>query len=283
MESANDGTSGLLDEMVNQLNVIVSYLPSVLTIVLILTLGWIVARLARRLVRKLGMASNQWLIRMFPGGILSGARMSSLVVSLISEILFWAIIFISVTIAARFAELGSVSQWLERITAQLPNLIAGIGIVIVGYFLSVLAREQVPGQTGTERSSANLFVGRIVQAAVLSCALIVGLDQIGIEVTLLIGLAIVAVAGILTAVAVSFALSARTHISNLIGARNAHAHLCVGMTVQVGEYHGEIVELTPTLIALDTNEGRVLLPGKLIDESVILVKNLNSGEESKDD
>ena len=113
--------------------------------------------------------------------------------------------------------------------------------------------------------------GRIVQLAVFAIALIVGLDQVGIDVTLLIGLTLVCAAAILTAIAVAFATGARTHISNLIGVRTAHAHLSAGMTIKVNGIQGEIVELTATLIALETDAGRVLLPGRLIDEGVITV------------
>ncbi len=281
MESTNDGANGLLDAVMSQLNVLVSYLPGFLAVVLILAVGWIVARLARRVVRRVGSASNQWLTRAFPSGIFSGARMSSFAVTLLSEVVFWAIILIAVTMAARFAELGSVSLWLDRIAAQLPNFVAGIGIVVVGYFLSVFAREQFLPQTGTDASSAVPFVGRIAQAVVFSVALIIGLDQVGIDVALLIGLAVVITAGILAAVAVAFASGARAHVSNLIGIRTAQANLSAGMTIQVGETQGEIVEFTSTLIALDTDKGRVLVPGRLADEAVITVMSPISNQEDR--
>lgn len=283
MESSNDGTTGLLEAVTSQLNVMVGYLPRVLSVVVILIVGWIIARLARRIVKKIGTASNQWLTRVFPSGIFSGARMSSLAVTLLGEIIFWATILITVTVAARFAELGSVSHWLDRITAQLPNLIAGISIVVVGYFLSVFAREQLPTETSTQTPSVSPVFGRIAQTAVFSIALIIGLDQAGIDVALLIGLMVVITAGILTALAVAFASSARTHISNLIGVRAAYANLSAGMTIQVGDIQGEIIEFTPTLIALDTDDGRVLLPGRLVDESVITVMTPARTEEAKND
>jgi predicted permease len=279
MESTNNDANVLLDIAINQLNVMVSYLPSILAVVLILGVGWSIARLARRAARKIGAASNRVLARAFPSGIFSGARMSSLAVTLISEVVFWATILITATMAARFAELGSVSQWLDRITAHLPNLIAGIGIVVVGYFLSVFAREQLISQTSNEQLSSNSFKGRIAQAVVVSIAFIIGLDQVGIDVALLIGLTVVAAAGILTAVAVAFALAARTHISNLIGVRAAHDNLRPGMTIQVGDIQGDVVELTSTLIALDTDKGRVLVPGKLVDEAVITVMSPISNQE----
>lgn len=281
MDSEKDDTAGLITAITDQLNIVVSYLPGILAMVVILVIGWLIARLARRAVKRVGAASNQWLARIFPSGLFSGARMSSLAVALLSEVIFWAIIVISLTVAARFAEFGSVSQWLDRITAHLPNVIAGIGIVLVGYFLSVFLREQFVSQAGA--STTNPMAGRVAQAAVVAIALIIGLDQIGIDVALLIGLVVVTTAGILTAMSVAFATGARTHISNLIGVRTAHASLSPGMTIQVGDITGEIVEFTSTLIALETKDGRVLVPGRLTDEAVITIVTPKSNEGDLDE
>ena len=283
MESEDEAASGLLDAIVSQLDAMISHLPDILTVVLILTAGWIVARLARRVVRRIGTASNQWLVRVFPSGMLSGARMSSWALTFVSEIVFWAAILIAVTIAANSAELGSVSQWLDRITAQLPNFIAGIGIVVVGYFLGVFVRGQFLTQASATSVPSNALIGRLAQVAVVSIGLIIGLDQVGIDVALLIGLAVVITAGILTALAVAFASGARTYISNFIGIRSAHANLSAGMTIQVGDIQGEVVEFTPTLIALETEKGRVLVPGRLFDEAVITVISPVNSEEGRND
>jgi hypothetical protein len=280
MESVSDGLRLILDSIVSQLDAIAGNLPGILAIVLILVLGWIVARIARRLTRRFGDASNQFLARAFPSGIFSGARMSSLVVTLLGEVVFWATILVAITMAARFAEMGPVSQWLEQITANLPNLIAGIAIVVVGYFLSVFVREQLDPQSGARGTSMSPLAGNVAQSAVIAIAFIIALDQIGIDVVLLVALTVVVAAAILMALAVAFALSARTHICNLIGVRGARSNISVGMTIQIGEIVGEVVELTTTVVALETDVGRMLVPGKLVDESVITVVRHSTNQEA---
>jgi hypothetical protein len=280
MDPTNGGASVFIESAINQMNAFIGHLPGILAGMLILVVGWLAARLVRRVVRRLGAATNRLLASTFPSGVFSGTRMSSLVVTLFSETAFWAMLLIAVSAAARFAALGTVSQWLDRITGYLPNLVAGISIVVVGYFLSVFTREQL-APTSEESTAPEPLHARIAQGVIVLIAFIVGLDQVGIDVALLIALTVAAAAAILIGLVVAFTTGARSHISNLVGARTARANLSAGMTIRVGDIEGEIVELNATLVALDTDIGRVLVPGKMLDESVITVLNPDNAEEGQ--
>ncbi len=281
MESENSWFGSFVDAVSNQLGVGANYLPSVLAAILILVLGWAVARLARGAVRRVAQASNRFLERAFPDGMLAGARVSSLTGTLLGEVVFWVIVLMSVTIAAEVAGLSAISDWLDRITEYLPQLIAGITIVVVGFFLSVYVREQVASQTSPDDSGRRMLLGKVVQGLVMTAVLIVGLDQIGIEVALLIALFVVCVAALLIGLAVAFALGARSHVSNLIGVRSARRHLSTGVKIRIGDIEGEILEITSAQIALDTDQGKTIVPGKFVDEHVTIIVAPEAGQDAK--
>jgi hypothetical protein len=200
----------------------------------------------------------------------------------LGENAFWLIVLVTVTIASGVAGLSAISEWLDRITAHLPSLIAGVTIVVVGYFLGVYVREQVAPQTTARTSRQSLFLGRVAQGFVVSTALIVGLDQIGIDVALLIALWVACVAALLIGLAVAFALGARSHVSNLIGVRAARRHISAGVRIRINEIEGEILEITPTQIALDTDQGKTLVPGRFIDEHLITIMAPDNDRDAKD-
>lgn len=283
MESDKSWWSAYLDALWDQIRAGADYVPGLLGAILVLVLGWVVARFARHAIKRVARASNNLLERSFPSGMLAEARVSQLAAVLVGEIVFWVILLISVTIAAGIAGLSTISEWLDRITAHLPNLVAGIAIVVVGYFLSVYVREQVAPGAGSGGSAQNRLLARIAQGLVVSTALIVGLDQIGIDVALLVALSVVSVAALLTGLAVAFALGARSHVSNLVGVRSARQHLSPGVRIRVDDIEGEILEITPTQIALTTNQGKVLLPGRIADEKTITIVAVDVAEDAKDD
>lgn len=282
MESNSSWFGSYLDAIWDQIKVGADYIPSLLAAILLLVFGWVIARLARHAIRKLADASNSFLERTFPSGILAEARVSTLVATLLGEIVFWAILLIAVGIAAGIAGLSAVAEWLDRITAHLPNLIAGIAIVVVGFFLSIYIREQVTPQATPGGSRQRLLLGQVAQGLVISTALIVGLDQIGIDVALLVALTVVIVAALLTGLAVAFALGARSHVSNLIGMRSARRHLNPGVRIRIDDIEGEILEITPTQIALTNEQGKILVPGRFIDEQAIIILTPDTGEDPED-
>ena len=281
MESENSWFGSFVDAVWDQIGVGAGYLPSFLAAILILVFGWAVARLARGAVRRLAHASNRFLERAFPDGMLAGARVSSLTGTLLGEVVFWAILFITATIAAGIAGLSAISEWLDRITEYLPQLIAGVTIVVVGFFLSVYVREQVASQTSPDDSGRRMLLGKVVQGLVMTAVLIVGLDQVGIEVALLIALFVVCVAALLIGLSVAFALGARSYISNLIGVRSARRHMSTGVKIRIGDIEGEILEITSAQIALDTDQGKTIVPGKFVDEHVTIIVAPEANQDAK--
>ncbi|MDH3305850.1 MAG: mechanosensitive ion channel [Gammaproteobacteria bacterium] len=282
MESGNSWFGSYLDAVWDQIKAGADYFPTVLAAVLLLVIGWIIARLARHAIERLAAASNSFLERTFPSGILAEARVSTLVATLLGEIAFWAILVITVTIAAGIAGLGAVAKWLDRITAYLPSLIAGIAIVVAGFFLSVYIREKVAPRTATDESRQRLLLGRVAQSIVIAMALIVGLDQIGIDVALLVALFVVSVAALLGGLAASFAMGSRSHVSNLIGVRSARRYLSAGVRIRIDDIEGEILEITPTQVALTTEEGKILVPGRFIDEHAVIIVTPDVDQERRD-
>jgi hypothetical protein len=272
MESTRTWASDLFETLREQARDSISYLPDLLGALLVLVLGWILARLVRRAALGLALASDRWLKRTFPSGILSGARMSPLTGKFISELLFWSILLIAVTVASRIAGFDTISEWLGRITTNLPNILAAFVIVVIGFLISIFVREQLTSSAGpAARSRQNVLLGKLAQAAIVSVAFIVGLDQLGIDVLLLTALIVVAAAALSITFGISVALGTRSYMRNLVGMRTARASLAAGLHIRIGSVEGQILEITATQVTLETEQGKVLVPGSYFDEQVTVI------------
>ncbi len=272
MESTRTWVTELFETLGAQARESISYLPDVLGAVLVLMLGWILARLARRAALGFALASNRLLKRAFPSGILSGARMSPLMGTFIGELLFWCILLIAVTVAADYAGFDAISEWVGRITTNLPNMIAAVVIVVIGFLISIFVREQLASSAApAARSRQNALLGRLAQVAIVTVAFIVGLDQLGIDVLLLTALIVIAAAALSITFGVSVALGTRSYMRNLIGMRTARASLEPGLHIRIGSVEGQILEVTATQITLETEQGKVLVPGSFFDEQVTVI------------
>ncbi len=283
MESAQTELSALQRSLSETLTSIIDYAPSFLAALLVLFIGWLIARMVRSAARRLFGTINRLLDRFFQKGRLSSARLPSGAAALLGEISFWVILFLAVTIAARIAGLPAVSTWLNQIVVFLPNLLIGALIIVVGYFVGLVAGEQVEQTATAANSTQSVLIGRLAGGAVFVTGTIIGLDQMGVNVTFLVALFAALVGAIFVGFSIAFGLGARDYVSNLIGARTARQKLDAGSLVRVGGTEGKILEITQTQIALDTEEGRVLVPARLTEETGVLIVSRDRAGETQDE
>lgn len=284
MNSTTGWVTELIETLGDQLRTGIDHLPSVLGAIVVLVLGWLLARMLRRVMQGVSSASNRFLNRFFPSGIFAGARMSRFMTTLIGELVFWSVVFLTLAVAARVAGLSTMSEWLDRIAVYLPNLIAAFAIVVIGYLLGILVRHQLLPQSATRiGEDQNALFGRLAQGTAITIALIMGLDQLGIDVILPVVLLAIAAAAISITLGVSIALGARSYMSNLVGMRSVQGQLTPGLAIRVNGVDGQVLEVTPSQIMLETDDGTALIPGQLVSESVTIILSPAGGDTTNDE
>ncbi len=260
VQSVSSAASRLLEQFVE-------FLPTLFGAAVVLLVGWLVARMLRSAVRRLLRWSNQFFDRRMGLERARALRFSPAIVQLLGNITFWLIILFTVTLATRILGLVAFSAWLDRVVAYLPTLLAGGLIILAGWVISTLARDLTAATITSARLAHAEVFARGVQGAILVMALVLGINQIGIDVTLLIALIAILAAAIAGAMALAFALGARNLVSNLIGSHYMQQHYEPGQMARIGDVEGEIIELTPVGIVLATGRGRVTIPAKVFNES----------------
>lgn len=267
----------LNDWVVETMAAIFSALPSIIAAIAILVIGWLVAGLSRSLVRRMSHGINRIMERVFRTGDLASTRLSAPMIAVVAEVAFWIVVFITVTIAMRVGGFTLISSWLDKIVVHLPNLIAGLLIIALGFFSSVYAGKLVDSGIGEKTAEKSLLPGLVVRGFIFTAMLIIGLDQLGVEVTFLIALLTVVTGAILIGFSIAFGLGARAHVSNLIAARSAQNLLQVGLTIRICGVEGSVLEVSSSHIVLDTEAGQTLIPTKMIDENMVEILTPHEG------
>jgi hypothetical protein len=247
------------------------YLPYLLGALTLIVVGWLVARLLRALFMRVGAGLNRLLDRVAQPLGARQLRLAQPIITLIGNVIFWVVVLIFAATAARIGRLDAFTAWLDRIVAYLPTLLAGGLIALAGYLVSTLIRDVVSATVASTGSSQADLFGFIAQSAVFLSAVVIGLDQIGIDVTLLITLLGIVVGGSLLGIVFAFGFGARTFVGNLIAAQQVRQILEPGSVVRVAEEEGQVLEITPTSIVLVGAKGRLMVPAKVFQEQTTLI------------
>jgi len=279
------------------------WLPNLFAAIVLLIVGWLAARFAKVLTLRLVTLLDGAIQRLFqrrgatapPSALASGRVVGELVFwvvmlffltaamhilgalasgRVVGELVFWVVMLFFLTAAMHILGVETFTAWMHRVLGYLPTLVVGALIILAGFLVSSLARDIVIAAAPLETASRRLL-GRGAQAIILVTAIVIGADQIGINITFVVIITSVILAALLGGVALALSLGARTYVANLIGARYLRETYRVGQRVRIGEQEGRVLEFSATAIVLETTAGRMNIPGKVFNElpSVLLVGN----------
>lgn len=246
---------------------ILEHLPAVLGAVVLLLVGWGVARMLRYTTEKLTEKTVVRLARTRPMDTrVQQPRSYGAAPTIASRIVFWVVLLFFVLAASEVLELEVISSLLSSVTAYLPRLFAGLLMLFIGLWLAEVTRaiiRRTSTRTGIEQGE---ILGRLGQILVLLIVFSVAAGQIGIDNTLLVALVAILFGVMFGAIALAFSFGAKTTIANLLGAQSITQAYSPGDSIRIGEIEGKILCITRTSVILETHEGQTLIPAKRFSE-----------------
>jgi small-conductance mechanosensitive channel len=204
--------NNLIAEPVRQmLTRILAYLPILLGALIILIVGWLVAKAIRGIIN--------WLLKVVrfdtladKAGITEVLRKGDLKTTareVLSGIVYWLIIIMVLVMTVDALGLPKASDVLASLFAYVPNVIAALLVLVVAMFLASF----VSGIVRTAAGNANLpkpeiFAG-ISRWAIIIFAVTIALEQLGIAPLLVTAAFNIILGGICLALALAFGLGGK--------------------------------------------------------------------------
>ena len=260
-------------QWLDQLN---AYLPNLFGSALLMLFGWAIASLLKSLSVRMTGILNRIFSRLFSKGSLAKFRLSEPLIALFSKIIFWSTILVFAIISTQILGLTAFSVWFNRLVSYFPSLVAGGLIILAGILFSSLGRDLAVSAAASAPLSQRKILGGVVQGVILFTAVIIGLDQIGIEVNFLITLLAITMGALLGSLALALGLGTKDLVSNLISGHHVQKFYKPGQKVRFGNAEGVILELTPVSIVLSTDEGRMTVPAKMFhaEPSLLIIPDM---------
>ena len=263
----------LLLESVNQLlETLSSYLPNLLGAATLILTGLVLAALARwtivrlsagldRMVHVVGFTSVP-LLRNWPIGVILG------------WLVFWLIILFFSTAAAETLGLEGLANWLRNFINNIPVYLIAVISIIAGVWIGNYVNTKIQSTSRESGQHQVEILGQTLRIVIISFAVISALSQVGLDVSLFETMMVILVTAVLGGIALAFGLGAGPTLANVISGRYVRKTYQVGQRVCIDEIEGEILELLPTGVVLDTKSGRTFIPAKLFGETAsVLLDN----------
>ncbi|TQV78791.1 mechanosensitive ion channel [Exilibacterium tricleocarpae] len=255
-------------------------LPQLLSAVLLLLAGWIVALVAARGARSLLAVMASLVGRWLPASAQPRDSLTPVQIAIGGRVIFWLVMLFFIAAGASALGITVFSRLVTDVVAYLPKLLTGLLIMLAGYWLSRIGKSIATAAAASAGMLEAGLVGAAVQVGVVFTALVIGVQQLGIDIQFLTQLLAVVLGVLLAGFSLAFGLGARQLVANVIGAQQLRKQYRVGDTVKVAQVSGVIVDITATTVVLDTGEGRATVPASKFQERVVVINDHSASDTS---
>ena len=243
------------------LGVLLDALPGLLSGLLVLLVGWLIARVLRwttgRLLKRVGLdaaAEKAGLDRRLQR--FGGLKLSKL----IGLVVYWAVLLVFLLAAADVMGLETVTRGVEGFLAYLPTLLSALAIFVIGLVIA----EKVKQGMSTLMSSVGIGGGKVVAQVLFGLVAlfmtITALNVAGIDTTLITSNILLVIGGLLIAFGLAYGLAARGILTNILSSYYGRDRIKPGQRIRIGQDEGVVERIDSIAITLDTGDRKVMLP-----------------------
>ena len=274
LDSINNLREGVFASLLTTWNEIAGFLPNLVGALVILVVGYVVAKIASAVVRRLlaAIGFDRLGERTGVADLLKRINVEKTASHILGRIVFWILMLTFLLSASESLGLDRLSATINTLVQYLPRVLGAVFILSIGLFAATFARDAVRGAAANIGSPHANTLGQTtyVLLAVIAAALAVG--QLELETALLtvaVGVVITS-AGI--AAALAFGLGSRDVAGNVLAGTYLRDSYPPGTRIKVDGLEGEIkaVEATSTVLAT-ADDSEACVPNMSLLRSTVFV------------
>jgi hypothetical protein len=184
---------------------LLGFIPNLLGGLVILVIGYFVAKILGKLVGKLlgKVGFDQWMERAGVSGILQRSGTGLTASAMLGKVVFWFVFLISFTMFASALGVPEISNFMSDMLAYIPRIFAAIVIVCLAALFANFLAAIIRGATGNET------LAKVGKYAILVYAAFAALTQLGIAVQLTGNTLLIVLGGAALALGLAFGLGGR--------------------------------------------------------------------------
>lgn len=195
-----------------------AFLPRLLLAVIILVVGWLLAKFVRVVVDKGLRFVNFNVLAERAGidGFLQQGGVKTDTTGLLAVLVYWLVILGALIVAFNSLGLEHVTELLGRIMLFLPRVIVAVLILALGAYFARFVGQGVMAYCRNVGIEDAELLGRLAQYAIVVFVTLIVLDQLGIGGDILRQSFLIVLTGVMLALALAFGLGGQKWAAELL-------------------------------------------------------------------
>lgn len=249
----------LLDKLKNQLW---DFAPNLVFALAILIIGWILAKLIARLIKKVLQAIKIDALadRLNEIDIVRQTNMKILPSNVLSKIVYYILMLITFILATDKLGVASVTKLLTDFISYLPNLLTALLFFIIGLLIADTIRGLVQTACQSLGIPSAKIIATVIFYFIFLSVTMSALDQAKISTDFIKSNLMIVIAGAVGAFAFGYGLASKNMMANFLASFYTKGRFIVGDMITVNGIKGQITEIDNSVVVLKTDQSRLVLP-----------------------
>lgn len=262
-----------VDTFNNLSNQFADFAPRVIYCVVILVLGYFIARIISIVVKnilervgfdKIGNRLNEI-------SIVKQLKTEIKLSEIISKVLYYFVLIIFLPIATETLGVDAITNMVLSLVGFIPSIIAAAIMLQVGIMLA----DAVKGAVITLCRSFNIpsarLIGNLVFAFFVIITLISALGQIGINTELIESSFIMIIGGVVAAFSLGYGIASRDVLSNMISSFYSRNKYQEGQRIRIDEMEGIITKIDNMSVTIQNEDRYTIIPLQLFQSKTVVI------------
>lgn len=218
MNTIGNWGQAVWNSLVGVLAAVFAFIPKLVGFLVILLIGFIIAKLVEKAVVWLCHRANVDAASERAGLVNLERRLNTdiNVASILGKVAFWFIFLIFLVPASDSLGLSTITNLLSTIVAYIPNVFVAILALFLGALLATFVGDLVLGATATSRIGNPRVFSTVARVAIIALAALLALYQLGIAPAILQTLFTAIVGALALAFGLAFGLGGREYAQRLL-------------------------------------------------------------------
>jgi len=255
-ETATRSTSAIMGAFNELANQIIMYAPKVVAAVLVLVIGYVLARLAGKAIsvlsEKLGLQEGAE-----RGGLVASMQQVGIkrtVPQIMGTIVFWLLLCVFLMAACNILELPAITTAMQQLVAYIPKLLVATIVIVVGLLLATLLRGVIATSADRVGVSYAQQLASGCYYVLLLMTFIAAFEQLEIEFALLNQAILIAFGAVALGTGLSVGLGGRDVMSGILAGYYVRQRMHAGDRVSVAGLEGQVYDVGPVATIVETEE-----------------------------
>ncbi|NNE28273.1 MAG: mechanosensitive ion channel [Saprospiraceae bacterium] len=250
----------------------IGILPNIVGAIIVFFIGWIIAKILARVVRKVlsSIGLDKLAEKLNQIELVEKTKMKIVPSRIFSKIIYYILLLIFAIVAAEILQFEAVTNLVLDILNYIPNLIAAIIVLAIGLLLGDFIKNIVLTTMKSLGIPSAKIIASFVFYFIVLMTVVTALTQMGIDTDFISNNLTVILAGGVFAFGLGYGLASKNTMSNFLASFYTKDKFKIGDRITLDEVTGEIVSMdSSTLTILTGDSRRVIIPlHKLTHEKI---------------